>query len=126
MIKSCGSLPKVAVRSEPFESAKSSAASGAIRRIIRPAIPSRFFSRQIPSALQSPLMPENSAPPSPQLYFETINAYQKTAALKAAIDLGLFTAIGTTPSTAAEIAARCQSPERGLRILGDYLTILGF
>src|SRR5512138_422798 len=65
-------------------------------------------------------------PPSPQLFFETINSYHKTSALKAAIDLGLFTAIGSKPSTAAEIAAHCQCPQRGIRILADYLTILGF
>lgn len=46
--------------------------------------------------------------------------------MKAAIDVGLFTAVGGTPSTAAEIAERCQCPERGIRILSDYLTILGF
>lgn len=67
-----------------------------------------------------------SDPPSPQLFFETINAFQRTAALKAGIDLGLFTAIGATPTTAAEIAARCNCPERGIRILSDNLTILGF
>jgi SAM-dependent methyltransferase len=71
-------------------------------------------------------MPEASAPPSPQLYFETINAYQRTGALKAALDLGLFSAIGHTPATAAKIAARCQCPERGIRILSDNLAILGF
>ena len=64
--------------------------------------------------------------PSPQLFFETINAFQRTAALKAAVDLALFTAIGGTPSTAAEIAARCLCPERGIRILSDNLAILGF
>jgi len=66
------------------------------------------------------------AAPSPQLFFETINAYQKCAALKAAIELGLFTAIGKTPASAAEIAERCSSPVCGVRILSDYLTILGF
>jgi precorrin-6B methylase 2 len=71
-------------------------------------------------------MPDTSAPPSPQLFFETINAFQRTAALKAAVDLGLFTAIGGTPSTAAEIAGRCQCPERGIRILCDSLTLFGF
>ena len=55
-----------------------------------------------------------------------MTAFQKTGALKAAIDLGLFTAIGDTPATAAEIASRCQCPERGIRILSDSLTILGF
>ena len=38
----------------------------------------------------------------PQLFFDTINGYQKTGALKAAIDLDLFTAIGQTPATASE------------------------
>ena len=71
-------------------------------------------------------MPNPENPPSPQLFFETINAFQKVGALKAAIDLGLFTAIGGNPATAPEIAARCQCPERGIRILSDSLTILGF
>jgi 2-polyprenyl-3-methyl-5-hydroxy-6-metoxy-1,4-benzoquinol methylase len=71
-------------------------------------------------------MPESATPPSPQLFFETINGYQKTSALKAAVDLEIFTAIGNTPSTAAEIAGRCQCPVRGIRILCDYLVILGF
>jgi 2-polyprenyl-3-methyl-5-hydroxy-6-metoxy-1,4-benzoquinol methylase len=69
----------------------------------------------------------NSTPaPSLQLFFDTINGFQKTGALKAAIDLDLFTAIGQTPATASEIAARCQCPERGIRILSDSLTIFGF
>ena len=32
--------------------------------------------------------------PSPEHFFETINAHQQTASLKAAIELDLFTAIG--------------------------------
>jgi SAM-dependent methyltransferase len=71
-------------------------------------------------------MPDPAAPPSPNLFFETINAFQRTGALKAAIDLGVFTTIGGTPSTAAEIASRCECPERGIRILCDNLAILGF
>jgi len=71
-------------------------------------------------------MTDPSTPPSPQLFFETINAYQRTSALKAAVGLGLFGAIGGTPSTAAEIATRCRCPERGIRILCDFLTIVGF
>lgn len=64
--------------------------------------------------------------PSPALFFDTINAYQKSAALKAAIDLNLFTAIGAGSASVAEIASRCSGTERGVRILCDYLTILGF
>lgn len=62
--------------------------------------------------------------PSPQLFFQTINAHQRTEALKAAIELEVFTAIGEGNSTAADIAKRCQTSERGMRILCDYLTIM--
>ena len=64
--------------------------------------------------------------PSPALFFQTINAYQRTEALKAAIDLELFTAIGEGNGTAAEIARRCKASERGTRILSDFLCIMGF
>ena len=62
--------------------------------------------------------------PSPQLFFQTINAHQRTEALKAAIELEVFTAIGEGNTTAAAIAKRCQTAERGMRILCDYLTIM--
>src|ERR1700704_456980 len=64
--------------------------------------------------------------PSPQLFFQTINAYQQTEGLKAAIELEVFTAIGEGNSTAAEIARRCEASERGMRILCDFLCIMGF
>ncbi|MEP6911602.1 MAG: class I SAM-dependent methyltransferase [bacterium] len=64
--------------------------------------------------------------PSPQLFFQTINAYQRTEGLKAAIELEVFTAIGEGNTTASEIAKRCQTSERGMRILCDYLCIIGF
>lgn len=62
--------------------------------------------------------------PSPQLFLQTINAYQRTEALKAAIELEVFTAIGEGNTTAADIATRCNTSERGMRILCDYLTIM--
>jgi hypothetical protein len=64
--------------------------------------------------------------PSPQLFFQTINAYQRTEALKAAIELEVFTAIGEGNVTVAEIAKRCGTSERGMRILCDFLCIMGF
>jgi ubiquinone/menaquinone biosynthesis C-methylase UbiE len=64
--------------------------------------------------------------PSPQLFFETATAYQRTAAIKAAIELDVFTAVGEGKSTAADIAVRCAVAERGARILCDYLTMIGF
>ena len=71
-------------------------------------------------------MSEPAAPPSPQLFFETINAFQRSAALKAAIDLEVFTIIGQASASAADLASRCNCPERGVRILCDNLTMLGF
>lgn len=64
--------------------------------------------------------------PSPELFFQTINAYQQTAALTAAIELDLFTALADGPATAATVARRSNASARGTRILLDYLTILGF
>lgn len=69
---------------------------------------------------------EKNAMPSPQLFFETINAYQRTAALKAALELEIFSAIGGGADTAPELAKRCGVSDRGVRILCDYLTVIGF
>ena len=64
--------------------------------------------------------------PTPQLFFQTINAYQRTESLKAAIELEGFTAIGEGNATPSDIAKRCSTSERGMRILCDYLCIMGF
>jgi ubiquinone/menaquinone biosynthesis C-methylase UbiE len=64
--------------------------------------------------------------PSPQLFFETVNSYQRTAALRTAIELGLFTAIAEGAHTAAEIGKKIGAAERGVRMLADYLTVMGF
>jgi ubiquinone/menaquinone biosynthesis C-methylase UbiE len=64
--------------------------------------------------------------PTPQLFFQTANAYQRTQALKAALELDLFTAIGEGKDTATALAQRCRAAERGVRILADYLTVQGF
>src|SRR6266496_3866719 len=64
--------------------------------------------------------------PTPQLFFQTINAYQRTETLKAAIELDVFTAIGEGNATASDIAKKCATSVRGMRILCDYLCIMGF
>jgi ubiquinone/menaquinone biosynthesis C-methylase UbiE len=64
--------------------------------------------------------------PSPDLFFGTITSYQKTAAIRAALDLDLFTFLSDGPATAATLAGRCNAAERGVRILCDYMTVLGF
>lgn len=65
-------------------------------------------------------------PPSPQLFFETATAFQKTEALRAAIELELFTAIGEGKQTPEDIASRCKASVRGIRILCDFLVVNGF
>ena len=64
--------------------------------------------------------------PDAQLLFETVNAYQRTAALDAAIELDLFSAVARGVQTAADLAKSCKASERGVRILCDYLTVIGF
>jgi len=71
-------------------------------------------------------MSTTTAAPSPEHFFNTLQAYQRTAALRAAVDLDLFTAIGGGAATVPAIAAACSASERGTRILCDYLTIIGF
>ena len=50
--------------------------------------------------------------PTPALLFDTFNAFQRTQALKTAIELELFTAIGEGNTTAKAIAERCGGTER--------------
>lgn len=64
--------------------------------------------------------------PTPERFLNTVNGYQQTEALKAAIKLEIFTAIAEGNTTASAIATRCQAAERGVRILCDFLTIHGF
>jgi ubiquinone/menaquinone biosynthesis C-methylase UbiE len=70
--------------------------------------------------------PGHAVQPSPLLFFDTMNAHQRTEALKAAIELDVFTAIGEGNQTAAKVAKRCKTSERGMRILCDYLVVIGF
>jgi len=64
--------------------------------------------------------------PSPEHIFNTLNAFEQSAALKAAIDLDIFTAIADGANTAVLLAAKTSAAERGVRILCDYLTIHEF
>jgi 2-polyprenyl-3-methyl-5-hydroxy-6-metoxy-1,4-benzoquinol methylase len=67
----------------------------------------------------------SAAPPSPIAFFEDVNAYQRTEAVKAALELDLFTAIAQSQGSVTEVARRCGASERGVRILCDYLAING-
>jgi SAM-dependent methyltransferase len=63
--------------------------------------------------------------PSADIVFDTLFAFQRSAALKTAIDLELFTIIDGGARTPAAIAKQSNAAERGIRILCDYLTIIG-
>jgi len=66
-----------------------------------------------------------SPAPNPGRLFEMFTAYQQSAALRAAVELDLGTAIAERQTTAEQIAERAGASVRGIRILCDYLTIVG-
>lgn len=64
--------------------------------------------------------------PSPDIIFETLQAYQRTAVLRDAIELDIFTAVAEGNKSTTAIAARIQASEKGTRVICDFLTIIGF
>jgi len=75
------------------------------------------------SALQSTTP---GSPLSPALFFQTVQSQQHAFILKAGVDLDMFTVIAKGSHTVKEIASACAVPERGIRVLCDCLTVLGF
>jgi predicted nicotinamide N-methyase len=63
---------------------------------------------------------------NPERIFETLTAYQASAALAAAIELDLFTHVGAGLDTPAKLAQETGASERGLRALLSYLVVRGF
>jgi ubiquinone/menaquinone biosynthesis C-methylase UbiE len=57
--------------------------------------------------------------------YEAALAYQKTAALTAAIKLDLIALIGAGAATSEALAAKTAASSRGIRILCDFLTVMG-
>jgi hypothetical protein len=70
-------------------------------------------------------MTQAPTPLDPSVVFGMFNAYQQTEALKTAVDLELFTAIGSGVTTADALATHVRAPARGLRMLCDFLVIHG-
>lgn len=68
-------------------------------------------------------MPNGS--PSPQRVIDLFHSFHRTAAVKAGVELDVFTAIGAGATTVDQLAARCGSAARGIRILCDYLAVIG-
>jgi SAM-dependent methyltransferase len=66
------------------------------------------------------------AGPSPRLILDSINAYQRSAALKAAVTLDVFSAIAAGAATPTALATATRADARALRILCDYLVVAGF
>jgi ubiquinone/menaquinone biosynthesis C-methylase UbiE len=62
---------------------------------------------------------------SADIIFDTLFAYQRSAALNTAIELDLFTVIESGSTTSQALAEKCGVPERGARILCDFLTTIG-
>ncbi len=69
--------------------------------------------------------PTSGAPLTPAIVFENLQAFQKTFALKAAIELDVFRAVGEGPGDVASIAGHAKASKRGIRILCDFLVING-
>jgi len=68
----------------------------------------------------------NSGTQGPPLkIFEVLHSFQKTEALRAAIELDVFTAIGDQGSSSDEIATHCEVSRRGMRVLCDFLCLTG-
>ncbi len=66
-------------------------------------------------------MPQPQPSPTPERFFHAVNSFQIAAALKAAVELDLFTAIHEGATTPAELAVRLHSDSRRVRILCDFL-----
>ena len=64
--------------------------------------------------------------PSLSLVWDTFTGYQRTAAIKAAIELDVFTHIGAGAATVDALAARCHAAPRGIRALLNHLAMDGF
>lgn len=61
---------------------------------------------------------------SPERIFGILNAYQRSAALKTAVELDLFTQIAEGYDTVVGLHDQCNTSERGIRILCNYLVVL--
>ena len=62
---------------------------------------------------------------NPSAIFDCFTAYQKTAAMQAAVDIGLFSAIAAGQTTVPAIAKACGASPKGVRVLCDYWTVEG-
>lgn len=64
--------------------------------------------------------------PNPAPIFQAMQAFQQTAAFQAAAELDLFTAVAEGANTVEALAAACQAAPKGVRVLADAMTVMGF
>ena len=64
--------------------------------------------------------------PSLALVWDAFTGYQRTAAVKTALELDVFTHIAGGTCTVDELAARCHAAPRGMRALLNHLAVDGF
>jgi ubiquinone/menaquinone biosynthesis C-methylase UbiE len=69
--------------------------------------------------------PNATQQPDPGVIFDTILSYQRSAALKTAVELDLFTHVARGHSNVESLARATGASQRGVRILCDYLVITG-
>ena len=62
---------------------------------------------------------------NPEPIFECFTAYQKTAAMQASVDIGLFSAVAAGHAKAPAIARACEASPKGVRVLCDYWVVHG-
>ena len=63
---------------------------------------------------------------SPELLMNSVLGHFSTSAIKAAVELDVFTAIAEGAGDAAAIGKRTGAAERGIEALANYLTVMGF
>ena len=69
--------------------------------------------------------PGEAGPPAPTRIIELAAGFMLSKTLFAAIDLGLFAAVGPEGGTPAEIGGRCDVPERSVRAMADMFAEAG-
>ena len=62
---------------------------------------------------------------NPTWLLDEFRAFERALALRTAIEMDLFTHIGSGANTIRKLSAACDASERGLRALCDYLTVQG-
>ncbi|NIO39545.1 MAG: methyltransferase domain-containing protein, partial [Burkholderiales bacterium] len=63
--------------------------------------------------------------PDPTYLYEEFQAFHRSLALRAALELDIFTHIDSGATTVDALAKKCHASERGIRILCDYLVVTG-